>query len=122
MRRPRLRNSFSAAGSATMLPLNGYLLCSSLFGALGGLLFGFDTAVIYGATKALSETSHYRLGSFTHWFMNALISAVFPVMAARSGAVPFALFAVMMLVRFLIVLTLYQETNGVSLEKMEHHL
>jgi hypothetical protein len=54
--------------------------------------------------------------------MNALISAVFPVMAARSGAVPFALFAVMMLVRFLIVLTLYPETNGVSLEKMEHHL
>jgi hypothetical protein len=25
------------------------------------------------------------LGSFTHWFMNALISGAFPVMAASSG-------------------------------------
>ncbi len=62
------------------------------------------------------------LGSFTHWFMNALISAVFPVMAARSGAVPFFLFAVMMVVQFFVVLALYPETNGVSLEKMEHYL
>jgi MFS transporter, SP family, arabinose:H+ symporter len=60
--------------------------------------------------------------SVTHWFMNALISAAFPVMAARSGAVPFVLFAVMMLVQFFLVLTHYPETKGVSLEKMEHHL
>ncbi len=54
--------------------------------------------------------------------MNALISAVFPVMAARSVAVPFVLFAMMMVVQFFVVLTLYPETNGVSLDKMEHHL
>jgi len=62
------------------------------------------------------------LGSFTHWLMNALISAVFPVMAARSGAVPFAVFAAMMVVQFFVVLMLYPETTGVSLEKMGHHL
>lgn len=33
------------------------------------------------------------LGSFTHWIMNALISTIFPVMAAVSGAVPFVFFA-----------------------------
>jgi hypothetical protein len=54
--------------------------------------------------------------------MNALISAVFPIMAARSGAIPFVLFAVMMVVQFFVVLTLYPETKGVSLEKMEQHL
>jgi hypothetical protein len=56
MRRPRLRNSFSAAGSATTLPLNGYLLRSSLFGSLGGLLFGFDTAVISWRDESAGET------------------------------------------------------------------
>jgi hypothetical protein len=54
--------------------------------------------------------------------MNALISAVFPIMAARSGAVPFVLFAVTMVVQFFVVLTLYPETKGVSLETMEQHL
>lgn len=36
-----------------------YLLGSSVVGALGGLLFGFDTAVISGATQAL--TTEYKL-------------------------------------------------------------
>jgi sugar porter (SP) family MFS transporter len=35
--------------------LNAYLLKSSIVAALGGLLFGFDTAVIAGATDALTK-------------------------------------------------------------------
>src|SRR5437870_11168362 len=35
---------------------NAYLVRSALVAALGGLLFGFDTAVIAGATRALSQT------------------------------------------------------------------
>ncbi len=37
-------------------PWNGYLIRSALVAAIGGLLFGFDTAVIAGTTRALSET------------------------------------------------------------------
>ena len=62
------------------------------------------------------------LGSFTHWIMNALISSIFPWMAARSGAVPFLFFALMMVVQFFVVLMVYPETKGLSLEEMEHHL
>lgn len=36
------------------MQLNSYLLRSAAVAALGGLLFGFDTAVIAGATGALT--------------------------------------------------------------------
>src|ERR1700716_436985 len=38
------------------MKLNSYLLKSTVVAALGGLLFGFDTAVIAGTTHALSDT------------------------------------------------------------------
>jgi SP family arabinose:H+ symporter-like MFS transporter len=41
------------------MTLNAYLVKGSIVAALGGLLFGFDTAVIAGVTHALTET--YRL-------------------------------------------------------------
>jgi MFS family permease len=62
------------------------------------------------------------LGSFTHWIMNALISAVFPMLAARSGGVPFVFFAAMMVVQFFVVLAAYPETKGYSLEEMQKRL
>src|SRR5262252_11125696 len=38
------------------MKLNAYLLKSTVVAALGGLLFGFDTAVISGTTAALTVT------------------------------------------------------------------
>jgi MFS transporter, SP family, arabinose:H+ symporter len=38
--------------------LNSLLIKSTVVAALGGLLFGFDTAVIAGATKALTDLFH----------------------------------------------------------------
>jgi SP family arabinose:H+ symporter-like MFS transporter len=40
------------------MKLNSYLLKASIVGALGGLLFGFDTAVISGALNSFSQTFH----------------------------------------------------------------
>jgi len=62
------------------------------------------------------------LGSFTHWAMNAIISAVFPLVAASSGSLPFFFFAAMMVVQFVVVVLVYPETKGVPLEGMEDRL
>ncbi len=59
------------------------------------------------------------LGSFTHWIMNAGISFVFPVVAAKSGGLPFAFFAVATAVQFFVVLTIFPETAGITLEAMQ---
>jgi SP family arabinose:H+ symporter-like MFS transporter len=62
------------------------------------------------------------LGSFTHWAMNAAISGAFPIVAAWSRSIPFAFFATMMMVQFFIVLFVYPETKGVTLEKMQERM
>ncbi len=62
------------------------------------------------------------LGSFTHWVMNALISWSFPIFAARSKSIPFVFFSAMMVLQFIIVLTTYPETKGVSLEQIQKKL
>jgi hypothetical protein len=54
--------------------------------------------------------------------MNALISMVFPLMAARSGGYPFVFFSFMMVVQFFVVLFTYPETKGISLEDMQKKL
>ncbi|PYX53477.1 MAG: MFS transporter [Acidobacteria bacterium] len=62
------------------------------------------------------------LGSFAHWFMNALISLVFPAFAASSAAYPFLLFAIMTSLQFVVVLLVYPETKGLTLEEMHRVL
>ena len=44
------------------MKLNATLMKSTVVAALGGLLFGFDTAVISGTTSALTQT--YSLTPF----------------------------------------------------------
>ncbi len=45
------------------MAMTSYLLKSTIVGALGGLLFGFDTAVIAGTTQQLTVV--YHLTPFT---------------------------------------------------------
>jgi len=62
------------------------------------------------------------LGSFSHWFMAGVISLGFPPLAAKSGGYPFIFFSVLTIIQFLVVLFVYPETKGVSLEEMQKKL
>jgi len=57
-----------------------------------------------------------------HWFMNALVSLLFPVVAAPSRAIPFAVFASMGVLQFFAVMAWFPETRGVSLEQMQKRM
>lgn len=62
------------------------------------------------------------LGSSSHWVMNAALSLLFPIVAQHSKATPFVFFAAMMALQFFIVLFVYPETKGITLEQMQHKL
>ena len=63
------------------------------------------------------------VGSASHWFMNALIAQMFPVVVTMmSTATPFVFFAVMTAVQFLVVLFVYPETKGQTLEELQRKL
>ena len=102
-----------------------YLLVWLLMGFIA--FFGFSQgAVIWVYLSEVFPTrvraKGQSLGSFSHWFMNALISGIFPLMAATSGAYPFVFFSAMMVLQFFVVLFVYPETKGVSLEEMQRKL
>jgi MFS transporter, SP family, arabinose:H+ symporter len=62
------------------------------------------------------------LGSSSHWVMNAIISLIFPVLAKYSGGLPFAFFAAMTTLQFFVVLFVYPETKGITLEQLQRKL
>jgi len=84
----------------------------------GAVIWVFIGEVFPNQVRAKGQS----LGSFAHWFMNALISGLYPLMAESSGAYPFLFFSVMMAVQFFVVLLFYPETKGVSLEEMQRQL
>jgi len=96
--------------------LIGYI---AFFGfSQGAVIWVYIAEVFPNNVRAKGQS----LGSFSHWFMNALISQVFPLMAARSGAYPFVFFSVMMVVQFFVVLFVYPETKGLTLEEMQRKM
>jgi len=63
------------------------------------------------------------IGSASHWVMNAIIAQLFPVVVhTMSTATPFVFFSLMTVVQFLVVLFVYPETKGQTLEALQRRL
>ncbi len=84
----------------------------------GAVIWVFISEVFPTRVRAGGQS----LGTFTHWATNAAISWGFPEVAAHSRGIPFVFFAVMMVVQFFVVLTVYPETKGITLEDMQRKL
>ena len=104
--------------------VGGTLVLASLLGYIaffafsqGAVIWVYLSEVFPNRVRANGQS----LGSFTHWIMNAGISAAFPVVAVY-GALPFLFFAAMMVVQFFVVLFIYPETKGITLEDMQDKL
>ena len=100
-----------------LLPLLvGFIAAFAL--SQGAVIWVYLSEVFPTAVRARGQS----LGSATHWIMNALVSAVFPAIAAYSAAVPFAFFAAMMALQFFVVWLAFPETKGVTLERMAERM
>jgi MFS transporter, SP family, arabinose:H+ symporter len=84
----------------------------------GAVIWVYVSEIFPNRVRAKGQS----LGSFSHWFTNAIVSGLFPLLAASSGGYPFVFFAVMTALQFFVVLFVYPETKGVSLEAMQRKL
>ncbi|MGC1782236.1 MAG: sugar porter family MFS transporter [Acidobacteriaceae bacterium] len=64
------------------MTINSHVVKSTVVGALGGLLFGFDTAVISGTTQALTQTYHLSPTLLGVTVSSALVGTVVAAMTA----------------------------------------
>jgi len=63
------------------------------------------------------------VGNASHWIMNTAIALEFPVVVhSLNTETPFVFFAVMTVVQFLVVLFVYPETKGQTLEELQRRL
>ncbi len=92
--------------------LVGYI--ASFAFSIGAVVWVYISEVFPNTVRAKGQS----LGSLAHWVMNAILSGIFPALAARSGAAPFGFFAAMMVVQFFVVLLVFPETKNVPLEEM----
>jgi len=84
----------------------------------GAVIWVYISEVFPNRVRAKGQS----LGSFTHWIMAAFISLGFPAVARWSKPLPFVFFAVITVVQFFVVLLLYPETKGASLEELQKEL
>lgn len=64
------------------MTINSHVVKSTIVGALGGLLFGFDTAVISGTTHALTQVYHLSPALLGVTVSSALVGTVIGAMTA----------------------------------------
>src|SRR5271168_4488764 len=111
------RKTLLLVGSAgTALCLSGVAMI--FFAPLGAVIWVYIGEIFPNTVRSKGQ----GLGSSSHWIMNAIISALFPVVAKTSGAYPFVFFAAMMVLQFFIVMLFYPETKGFTLEEMQQRL
>jgi SP family xylose:H+ symportor-like MFS transporter len=108
---------FTDIGSKVVLGGLLVFIASHAFGQ-GAVIWVFLSEIFPNKVRAKG----LALGTFTHWFMAAIISWTFPMIAEISGGHTFAFYAVCMVAQLLWVIYIMPETKGISLEKIQKKL
>ena len=108
---------FTSTGSLIVLLGLLVFIASHAFGQ-GAVIWVFISEIFPNRVRAKGQA----LGSFTHWFMAAVVSWTFPVIAGWSGGHAFAFFAAMMVLQLVFVIFMFPETKGISLENIQKTL
>lgn len=104
----------TGSGSALLLwLLVGYILFFAV--SQGAVIWVYISEVFPNKVRAKGQS----LGASANWISNALIAWFFPLVAAWSAAIPFYAFAAMMALQFVLVLWLWPETKGKTLEQIQ---
>jgi sugar porter (SP) family MFS transporter len=105
---------YTGAGGKLLLASLVVFIASHAFGQ-GAVIWVFISEIFPNRVRARGQA----LGSATHWVMAAAISWTFPMIAAASGWMTFAFYAVCMVGQLIWVLLIMPETKGISLEKIQ---
>ena len=105
--------------------MQGWIVIAALMGVVGSHAYS-QGAVIWVIINELLPNAVRASGSalacFLMWFLCAVISWTFPVIAQASGALVFGFFALMMVAQFILVAKYLPETKGVTLEELQKRL
>ncbi|WP_024460944.1 sugar porter family MFS transporter [Marinimicrobium sp. LS-A18] len=104
------------SGSLVLYGLLGFIAAFAI--SQGAVIWVFISEIFPNRVRAKGQA----FGSFTHWFMAAAVSWLFPVFADGNGGLVFIFFGLMMVLQFLFVWKIMPETKGTSLEDLEYTL
>ena len=108
---------FENSGQRYLLPL--LLIFIAFFASSQGAVVWVYLSEIF--PSSIREKGE-GFASFWLWLLTALVAGIFPRLAAASSGFPFVLFSVMMVVQFFVVLWLFPETKGRSLEDIQQQV
>ena len=106
-------SSEATQGGLVLIGLLGFIAFFAM--SQGAVIWVFISEIFPNRVRSKGQA----LGSFTHWFMAAVVSWTFPVIADLSGAFAFSFFSAMMLLQFFFAWKVMPETKGFSLEELE---
>ena len=101
------------------------ILLWCLIGFIAFFAFSQGTVVWVYLSEVFPTSAREKgqsLGTFALWLVNAIVAGIFPRIAAASGGAPFLLFSAMMALQFFVVLFIFPETKGLSLEEVPQYV
>lgn len=106
---------YTESFSGMLVPLCLFVYIAFFAFSQGAVIWVFISEIFPNSVRASGQA----LGSFTHWFMAAIIAFAFPYIASTlGGGNTFLIFAAMMVLQLLFVWKIMPETKGVSLEEI----